>query len=225
MLGHLLAGISFVVTGNRVEGKSELDRAVALYDPRADRTLTTRFGHDVRVSALAWRAFASWARGDLEASLADAHDAIAGAREIGHAATLMFALSHASLTLLHAGHHDETSTLIDELVDLADGKGTLYWKAYGLLLRGWLAASSGDAAQAVETIASAMADMRSTGASGYAPWYLSILARAQAELGHIEDARRTMAEALAAMEATGERWCEADVHRRAGEIERLAPTR
>ena len=147
---------------------------------------------------------------------------MAGAREIGHAATLMFALSHVSLTLLHAGRRDEAAPLIDELVELADGKGTLYWKSYGLLLRGWLVMQQGAPAQAVEIIKSAMADMRSTGATGYAPWYLSVLAHAHAELGQFDDARRCMSEALSTMAATGERWCEADVHRRAGEIERLA---
>jgi class 3 adenylate cyclase/predicted ATPase len=222
MLGHLLAGISLVVTGNLAAGKSELDHAVALYDPVEHRVLATRFGHDVRVSALAWRAFASWALSDPEASLADRQSAVAGAREIGHAATLMFAVSHVSLTLLHAGRRDEAAPLIGELVELADGKGTLYWKSYGLLLRGWLVMQQGEPAQAVEIIRSAMADMRSTGATGYAPWYLSVLARAHAELGQFDEARRCMSEALSAMEATGERWCEADVHRRADEIDRLA---
>jgi class 3 adenylate cyclase/predicted ATPase len=222
MLGHLLAGISLVVTGGLAAGKSELDQAVALYDPVEHRVLATRFGHDVRVSALAWRAFASWALGDSEASLLDRQSAVTGAREIGHAATLMFALSHVSLTLLHAARCDEAAALIDELVELADGKGALYWKSYGLLLRGWFMALKGEPAQAVDIIRSAMTDMRSTGATGYAPWYLSVLAHAHAELGQFDDARRCMSEALSTMAATGERWCEADVHRRAGEIERLA---
>lgn len=222
MLGHLLAGISLVVTGDLATGKSELDQAIALYDPVEHRALAARFGHDVRVSALAWRAHASWRLGDLDTSLAERQSAVAGAREIGHAATLMFALSHVSLTLLHAGHRDEAAPLIDELVGLADGKGTLYWKSYGLLLRGWLVMQQGEPVQAVEIIKSAMADMRSTGATGYAPWYLSILARAHAELGQFDEARRCMSEALCTMAATGERWCEADVQRRAGEIERLA---
>ena len=222
MLGHLLAGISLVVTGDLATGRSELDEAIALYDPIEHRALATRFGHDVRVSALAWRAYASWRLGDLDTSLAERQSAVAGAREIGHAATLMFALSHVSLTLLHAGRRDEAAPLIDELVELADGKGTLYWKSYGLLLRGWLVMQQGAPVQAVEIIKSAMADMRSTGATGYAPWYLSVLAHAHAELGQLDDARRCMSEALSTMAATGERWCEADVQRRAGEIERLA---
>ena len=222
MLGHLLAGISLVVTGDLATGKSELDRAIALYDPVEHRALATRFGHDVRVSALAWRAYASWRLGDLDTSLTERQSAVAGAREIGHAATLMFALSHVSLTLLHAGRRDEAAPLIDELIELADGKGTLYWKSYGLLLRGWLVALKGESVQAVEIIKSAMADMRSTGATGYAPWYLSVLARAHAELGQFDEARRCISEALSTMAATGERWCEADVHRRAGEISQLA---
>ncbi len=224
MLGHLLAGISSVVTGHPSEGKSELDQAVALYDPGEDRTLATRFGHDVRVSALAWRAFASWALDDAEASLADRHGAVAGARAMDHAASLMFALSHVSLTLLHADHRAQAKGLIDELVELAESKGTLYWKSYGLLLRGWLAALEGDVARAVATIEPAMADMRSTGATGYAPWYLSILARAQAELGRRDEARLSMEEALSTMQATGEKWCERDVLRRAREIATQATT-
>jgi class 3 adenylate cyclase/tetratricopeptide (TPR) repeat protein len=222
MLGHLLAGISLVVTGDLAAGRSELDQAIALYDPVEHRALATRFGHDVRVSALAWRAYASWGLGDLDASLAERQSAVAGAREIGHAATLMFALSHVSLTLLHAGLRDEAAPFIDELIELAGGKGTLYWKSYGLMLRGWLAALKGEPAQAVDIIRSAMADMRSTGATGYAPWYLSVLALAHAELGQFDEARRCIGEALSTMAATGERWCEADVRRRAGHIEWLA---
>jgi len=63
--------------------------------------------------------------------------------------------------------------------------------------------------------------MRSTGATAYAPWYLSILARACADLGRLEEARRHSAEAVAVMQATDERWCEPDIRRRANEIEAL----
>jgi tetratricopeptide (TPR) repeat protein len=221
MLGHLLAGISLVVTGRLGEGRAELDRAIVLYDRTEDRTLASRFGHDVRVSALAWRAYASWALGDVGGSFADRQDALAGAREIGHAATTMFALSHVSLTLLHADHRAEAAGLIDRLIELAELKGTLYWQSYGLLLRGWLRALNGDARQAVAIIRSAMVDMQSTGATGYAPWYLSVLARCHAELGELDEARRCIDAALSAMAATGEKWCEAGVRGRADEIERL----
>ena len=55
------------------------------------------------------------------------------------------------------------------------------------------------------------------------PFFLSHLARAHAELGKFEDAWCSANEAITAIEATNERWCEAEVHRTAGEIMLLAP--
>ena len=55
------------------------------------------------------------------------------------------------------------------------------------------------------------------------PWYLSHLARAYAELGQFDDAWRCIGEAMTAIETTKERWCEAEVHRIAGEIALKSP--
>jgi predicted ATPase len=222
MIGHLIMGISRVLTGDFAGGRPELDCAIDFYDPAAHRALATRFGHDVRVSALAWRAFALWALGDAAAAQADIDRAMDDARSIGHAATLMFALSHASLTLLHAGQRDAAAPLIHELVRLGDEKGTLYWKAYGQLLEGWLIALEGKAANSLATIEAGIAAMRSTGATGYAPWYLTILAKARADVGQADEARRRIEDAILIAETTGERWCEADIHRTAGEIALMA---
>jgi hypothetical protein len=50
------------------------------------------------------------------------------------------------------------------------------------------------------------------------PLWLSYLASAYAELNQFDDARRCITEATAAAETTKETWCEADIHRIAGEI-------
>ena len=75
------------------------DQALALYDPAEHRPLATRFGQDVRVAILSYRSLALWLLGYPEAALADAEQALKDAREIGQAATLMFALSYTSLDL------------------------------------------------------------------------------------------------------------------------------
>jgi predicted ATPase len=54
-------------------------------------------------------------------------------------------------------------------------------------------------------------------------WYLLYLARAYAALDFFGDAWRCIGEAMAAVETTKERWCEADVHRTAGEIVLISP--
>ena len=55
------------------------------------------------------------------------------------------------------------------------------------------------------------------------PFWLSYLARANAEIGQPDDARRCIGEAMAAVETAKERWCEAEVNRIAGEIALLSP--
>jgi predicted ATPase len=49
------------------------------------------------------------------------------------------------------------------------------------------------------------------------------LARAHAELGQFEEAWRCIGEATTAAQTTKEKWCEADIHRTAGEIALTSP--
>ena len=55
MIGHRLIGLSLLHTGDIAEGRTHLDRALALYDPAEHRSLATRFGQDARVSILSYR--------------------------------------------------------------------------------------------------------------------------------------------------------------------------
>ena len=55
------------------------------------------------------------------------------------------------------------------------------------------------------------------------PFYLSHLARAHAELGQFDEAWRCIGEAMTAVETTKEKWCEAEIHRIAGEIALMSP--
>jgi predicted ATPase len=52
---------------------------------------------------------------------------------------------------------------------------------------------------------------------------MSHLARAYAELDQFDDAWRCVGEAMTAVETVKERWCEAEIHRVAGEITLMSP--
>ena len=83
MIGHRLMATSLLITGDPVASREHFERAIALYDPAQHRPLATRFGQDVRVSALAYRSIGRWMLGYPEAALADADHALQEAREIG----------------------------------------------------------------------------------------------------------------------------------------------
>jgi predicted ATPase len=217
MIGHFLMGVSLMSTGDIAQGRVHLDRAIALHDPAA-ADQARRFGVDTRVSALCYRTIALWMLGYPEAALTDAAQALKDAREIGHAAVMMYALAHTSRIYMQRGNYAAASALVDELVALADEKGALFWRANGMIDRGGLFVLTGKAADAVQTITSGINALRSTGATVGMPSTLSILARAYGELGQFDDARRCIGEAITEVETTKARIWEAQVHRTAGEI-------
>jgi len=95
-----------------------------------------------------------WSLGYPEAALADADHALKDAGEIGQAGSLMVALFVISLTHIFCGNYATATTLSDELVALADEKGAAFWKAYGMVLQGWLFALTGKASDAVQMVTS-----------------------------------------------------------------------
>jgi predicted ATPase len=108
-------------------------------------------------------------------------------------------------------------------VALADEKGGAYWKALGTMMQGDLLALTGEASVAIQKITSGVTAQRSTGATVLIPSYLSSLARAYADLGQFDDARRYIDETMTLVETTKERLFEAEIRRIAGEIALMPP--
>jgi predicted ATPase len=223
MIGHRLMGISLLHTGEIAQSRAHLDQALALYDPSAHRALATRFGQDIRVAILSWRPLALWLLGYPEAARADLDRVLMDAREIGQAATLMYTLTNANITRICYRDHAAADAQLSEAVALADEKGAALWKAYGMVLRGCVLTLTGKASDAIQTLSPSIIAVRSTGSTVLIPFSLPYLAKAQAELRQFDDARHSIDEAIAAVETTNERWCEADIYRMAGEISLMFP--
>ena len=223
MIGHRALATSLLCTGDITEGREHYNQALELYDPAAHRRLATRFGQDVGVTILSWRPLALWLLGYPEAALADLEHALTNAREIGHAATLMLALYVTGLTHILCGNYAAANAQSDEVVPLADEKGSTMWKAYGMLNQGWVFSLTEKALDAVQTITSGLTALRSTGSTLWIPSCLAHLAPAYAELGQFDDASRCISEAMTLVETTKETWFEAEVHRIAGEIALKSP--
>jgi tetratricopeptide (TPR) repeat protein len=190
MVGHRLMGVSLLHAGDIAGGRAHLDRASALYDPVEDRPLANRFGTDVRVASLCFRSIAGWLLGYPEAALVDVDHALKHARDIGEAATLMYALTGTLLTLLHCGNYATATTQFAELVALTDEKGALFWKNLAMGPQGCVLALAGKASDAIHMITAS----RSTGSTLWLPASLSHLAKAYAELGEFDDGRRCIGE-------------------------------
>jgi predicted ATPase len=223
LVGHRLMGVSLLVTGSIAEARAHLEQAFALYEPTQHRPLAMRFGQDIGVATQCFRSKALWYLGFPEAAVRDADHALNDARELGQAATLIYALFFASFVPIFCGHYTAADAQLGELAALADEKGSLFWKSHCMSLHGSLV-SSGEPAEAVRMITTGTKAWRSTGATFLMPFYVSNLATAYAELGQFDDAWRCIGEAETAVETTKYTWYEAEVNRIAGKIELLSPT-
>ena len=190
--------VSLLYAGDIAEGRAHYDQAIALYDPAAHRPLATRFGEDIGVAILSYRSLALWMLGYPDSALADAEQAVRDAREIGQAATDLFALaSHGAWIVSLCGNYAAANAQADELVALADEKGAAHWKPIGMLnARSGFLILTGKASDAVQMMTSGIAACRSTGATTWMPSHLSFLASAYAELGQFDDAWRCIDEAM-----------------------------
>jgi predicted ATPase len=223
MIAHRIMGISLLIGGEIAAGRAHLDRAMALYDPTADRALATRFGMDARVAILCNRSWALWSLGYPEAALADVDRAVEAARDAGQAATMMYALVYCSWPCAWTGNDVAAEGLAREAIALAEEKAGSHWKGQGVAGLGCVLTLRGNAAGAIDAITSGLAANRAIGTTLWQPLIFSYLAGAHAGLGQFDEAWHCIDEAMARAESTKERWAEAEIHRVAGEIALCSP--
>ena len=223
MVGHRLVGTASYFTGDYADARAHLDQAIALYDPAEHRALATRFGQDVKVAGLAIRSLNLWDLGYPEAALDDAEEALKNARQIGQAATLMYALALCLFTQIKCRNYALASTQAHEVIALAEEKGSLLWKAFGMADQGCVLAQTGRASDAINMLTSSLTAFRPMRATLGGPFYLSCLAHAHAKLGRFEEAWHFADKAIVAVKTTKEKWWEAEIVRVGGEIALISP--
>jgi predicted ATPase len=177
----------------------------------------------VAVVGLMIRCQVLWLLGYPDAALADAERALKTAREIGHAATLLYALSYIPNAYVETGNYTTAKALADEGGKLASEKGALFWRALGMLNQGHILALTGNASEAVQLLTNGLAASRQAGSILGEAHHLALLARAYAELGQFDDAWHCVDGALSAMETTKEKVSEAEVNGIAGQISLKSP--
>jgi predicted ATPase len=92
------------------------------------------------------------------------------------------------------------------------------------VLEGWSLVDRGQPAEGALRIRQGIAAHRASGAGNFVPHFLALLAQAQRRADRPAEAEETVAEALALVQRTGERYHEAELLRERGELLLLRPT-
>jgi class 3 adenylate cyclase/predicted ATPase len=224
LMAHRVMGATLCLSGKFGAARRHLDQAVALYRPEEHRPLATRFGQDIGVAALGYRAYALYRLGYPESALRDAEEALKSARELSQTGTLAVALLFASTVNFLCGKFGEAEDRAQELFALSEKYGLIAWKVHAEVCCGWVLAVTERGDEAVKMISSALSGLAATRTTLFAQFSLVLLARVHAACGRIAEAQSAISQALDSVNKTNQRWDEAEILRSAGEIARQGPS-
>src|SRR5262249_33813055 len=151
-------------------------------------------------------------------ALARSHEAVTLAQQSAHLFSLGFALTFAAVFHEFRREVRFTQERAEAALSLSKEQRFPLWMAQGAILRGWALAHQGQAQEGIEQINQSLRAFRATGAEIQRPHFLALLAEAYGTIGEPEAGLSALAEALALVDTTGERWYEAALYRLKGEL-------
>jgi predicted ATPase len=208
IVGLRVRGLTVHALGDQVAARTELERALAAYDPERHAGLAFEFGQDVRIAATSILSTVLWLQGYPErarqTSIANA-DAAAALR---HTNSQAYSLAYgAGLVAMLRCDEAEALRLGDQLLALATKHHLHLWRAYGHAYKGWALAQAGDRTEAVPMLDEAMKGFARAGSGLYASLILGLNAYALHRAGRDAEASQRLDEALAEAERREEKWC------------------
>jgi predicted ATPase len=209
---HLAAGSTFDNMGEFESAKEHFEQGISLYDPKQIDTHLLLYGHDPRVALRCFYAWALWSLGYADRAIETVGEANTIAEELQHPETRCFALFFAAWT--HQLRRESAKTLkyAEAAIEVANKNGLAQWIAFGSSLRGWALAEQGHTDQGITQMRQTLDLYRAIGSEISRPHFLALLAEALIKHGDLDDAHDALTEGLAAADATGQRYYQAELY-------------
>jgi predicted ATPase len=217
---HAITGAVCVWQGEFSLAREHLDRANAVYDVDVARYLPMH--ESLVVPSRCHTAWTLWMMGYPEQAHACGERAVALATQLGRPFSMVFALMHA-IALAHLRRdYSNIRARAEALIEIARENGFPYWSAVGSMIMGRVLIGEGGHEAGIKRMQEAMVAIRETGGDLVHNYALGLLAEAYLLAGEPAKGLATVAEALRAIESSGQRINEADLLRLRGELLVLA---
>lgn len=213
---HGALGACLFLQGELDAAAAHLEQALALYDPERHQAHVFAHGVDPGSRALNFLALIRWLQGYPDQARARSTEALALARKLAYGPTLAFTLAY--VAELHQLRRE--APLVRERAEaalsVANEHSLPYWLAWGTILSGWARIEPGSLQEGIVQLREGLHAEQSAGGEEHRSYFLGLLADCQGRAGDVEGGLRTLEQAMAIVEATGERFYEAELHRLKG---------
>jgi class 3 adenylate cyclase/predicted ATPase len=221
MIGHRAVGAVLCHTGHFAEAREHLERSLALYDPVDDGPLAFLYGTDHAQTASSFLTFVLRMMGFPDQANLREELALTQAKELGHLYSLVQTHMFRGVLRVVVRDWEAGASVAGEMLELIKGHSFRMAVASSGFCLAACRPGHGRLQQRLEELQEAAAVWWSTGALNYRPMHLAFIAEAHAAAGDPLQGLKTLEEALMIVEATDERWMEAELHRLVGELRML----
>ena len=215
LAGNWMMGDIAFVKGRLESGRDQLVRAIEIADslPASDMAV---FAHSPTMSARNILSIVLWLLGDTDRSERSIGDALSRAR-LANPFSLVDVLFFAGFLRALVGDPAAVAPLADEALDLSRTLGFPVYDASTSLLRGWARTAMGENEVGLAEMEAGLAGIRQSGTKMFAHVFTGLLADARLRAGLPGTSLTAVEEAMAELDAMGERFWEAELHRLRGE--------
>jgi predicted ATPase/DNA-binding XRE family transcriptional regulator len=221
---HHAQGETLFLLGDHAAAVSHFEQVIALYNPEQHRALAIEGGgYDFGVAARVFSGYPLWPLGYADQARRRIEEGLAMACAMSHPFSEVFALGIGGQIHQFRREVQATQELAEAAIALATQLSNPFFLGYGSMLRGWALTEQGRGEEALAQMRQTLGDWRAGGTEILRPGFLALLAEVYGREGRPEEGLAALAEALAAVETTGERWWEPELHRLQGALTLLRP--
>ena len=219
-LAHMALGFTLFHRGELAAARRHLAQGVALYGGQTPLVATTYVGgvQDPKMLCLSYTARVLWLLGYPDQAVQQSQEALAHAHTLAHPFTLLHALTQGIMIHRWRGEMRQLQERSEAVRTLATEQGITYVAAVRTFYRGLWLLRHGQAQEGTAQMQQGLTAYRGMGARIELPYMLAQLAETYGSLGQSSAGLAILAEALALVETTGERWWEAELYRLQGEL-------
>jgi predicted ATPase len=219
LIAHRISGTTRLYFGDFAGAHEHYQKTIELYDQARHGDFANRFGQDPRAAAEIIDALILWVLGRIDEALPLADRSFADAESIGHAPTMGHALAHAAFLGLFRCDPEAVASDSQALADIVSRYDLpAFWAGFAAFFQGWAKWSDGAEASGLAEMRRGIAIVRKQGMVYLVPSLEAALAEAESSAGETDAGLRRLDDALAELEATENRFYEAEMHHIRGEI-------
>jgi predicted ATPase len=203
--------------GNFEAVHKHIEAGLPLYDRVAHGNHAVLYaGHDPEPCGYLTDALALQALGRADSSLARLEKGLALARELAHPPTSIHVFGMCGDLCFLRRDSNRVMLLADEWLSLTSNFGSAVGVANAMMARGWATTLLGDHGAGLAELRDGLDRWRSTGSKVWGPNRLGRAVDAFIAAAEVDQGTILLDEAFEAMESTGQRWYEAELHRLRG---------